>query len=972
MTANWQGMPFSSNLTGSGSIWPETLGSAISASDQSPIEHEFTVTATVTGGPLIVPDALDLTGAAFIRQGTDSLLEGTDGFRVLVKSYFSSPVALATEGGEVLAPDLVEVLAGSLAPGQYAQIGGGSVGAPIGRVATSEGDAAVTRSDGSVVPLVVDDPVYQGDVVVTGVGSAVGLVFNDDTTFSLGEQGRMVLDKLVFDPDSGEGESAFSVVRGVFVFVSGEIAANNPEDMTVRTPVAVIGIRGTKVAGVAAAEGEENRLVLLPNADGTAGSIVVTTEAGRTLISEVNVPYRVSNAFSAPEPLSFDQNDFDEVFGATLRVLPAAPRRVDHSDRSDHGDTPGNAGASAEGGQSGGKNGPSGNGEKPVSGPGKGAPGEFEAAEFDGAGPEFGEEYHVHGPDGKPLDAMDGVVYGPDGQAYRIIDGVPYSPEGEPIGNFEAMAYGPNGEPIDAMDGVAYGPDGQPYRVIDGVPHSPEGEPIGDFGAIAHGPNGEPLGDYAAYGPDGQPIDGPYGYGSAYQQNVDEEQAFRAAETFLSQIDQGVPEEDAIRFAETYLGGIQQGLSEEEAFHNAESVFHGGVYGPGPFEGAQAPDQYFGSGPQPGIQQAGDGFYHGESPPGPHYVFDGGQHFNEAFQQGDPIYQGQEFGGDFENQFGEGFQFQGGFAPPPEFAPDPFDPFADPANFGFPGAEFTGEIAFDPQFGPPPGPNDELELLEALAAEGLIDDPLFFNDPIFQEPPPDPNDPDFDNGLVGETIEGGAEPNTFFGSDGNDFIDGGGGDDILRGGPGSDQIFGRFGNDLLDGGPGNDMLDGGFGDDLLFSDGDGDTLIGGAGNDAIAFFGTVFANIDGGPGNDTIKVEGAGIIVDTSINMLISAIDGIEEIDLTGIGDNTMVANISGIIAVTDGVNTLPDDPAFQRPNTLVVTGEFGDTLVINNGGVLQPEGATTVAGDPGYSVFSDPTGSVTLVVDDEVALIAA
>ena len=60
-------------------------------------------------------------------------------------------------------------------------------------VATSEGDAAATRSDGSVVPLVVDDPVYQGDVVVTGVGSAVGLVFNDDTTFSLGEQGRMVL-----------------------------------------------------------------------------------------------------------------------------------------------------------------------------------------------------------------------------------------------------------------------------------------------------------------------------------------------------------------------------------------------------------------------------------------------------------------------------------------------------------------------------------------------------------------------------------------------------------------------------------------------------------------------------------------------------------------------------------------------------------------------------------------------------------
>ena len=665
-----------------------------------------------------MPDALGLTGAAFIRQGADLLLEGADGFRVLIEEYFSSPVALATEGGEVLASDLVEALAGPLAPGQYAQIGGGSTGAPIGRVATSEGDAAATRADGTVVPLVVDDPVYQGDVVVTGVGSAVGLVFNDDTTFSLGEQGRMVLDKLIYDPDSGDGESVFSVVRGVFVFVSGEIAANNPEDMTVRTPVAVIGIRGTKVAGVAAAEGEENRLVLLPDADGTAGSIVVTTEAGRTLISEVNVPYRVSNAFSAPEPLSFDQNDFDEVFGATLRVLPAAPRRADHSDRSDHGDTPGNAGSPADGDESGGKSGPAGSGEKPVAGPGKDAPNEFEGAEFDGAGPEFGEDYQVHGPDGEPLDAMDGVVYGPDGQAYRVIDGVPYSPEGEPIGNFEA--FGPNGEPFDAMDGVAYGPDGQAYRVIDGVPYSPEGEPIGDF--QAYGPSGETFGNYAAYGPDGQPIDGPYGYEGAYQQQVEEEQAFRAAETFLSQIDQGVPEEDATRFAEAYLGALQQGFSHEEAFHNAESVFHQGPFGPGPIDGVQGPNQYFDGGPQPGVQEEGGGFYDGEFGSGPHDAFDGPQPPNNGFQQGDPIHLAEEFDGQFGDGFGHPFGeeaiFPGDFVPPPEFALGPYDPFADPANFGLPGAPIPDPVFFDPQFGPPPSPNDEFELLQAL---GLVD-----------------------------------------------------------------------------------------------------------------------------------------------------------------------------------------------------------------------------------------------------------
>ena len=41
----------------------------------------------------------------------------------------------------------------------------------------------------------------------------------------------MVLDELIFDPTSLEGSSSFSVIQGVYVFVSGEIAANNPDKM---------------------------------------------------------------------------------------------------------------------------------------------------------------------------------------------------------------------------------------------------------------------------------------------------------------------------------------------------------------------------------------------------------------------------------------------------------------------------------------------------------------------------------------------------------------------------------------------------------------------------------------------------------------------------------------------------------------------------------------------------------------------
>ena len=294
-----------------------------------------------SGEALAVPKGFGLFMAAFERQGSDLLLVAEDGGQIVIKDYFAvaEAPALMTTGGAVLAPDLVEMLAGPLAPGQYAQLGPGAAAAPIGAVATVEGSVTATQADGTVVPLTLDQAVFQGDVLETEAGATVGLVFNDDTTFALGENGRMVLDKLIFDPDSGDGESAFSVLQGAFVFVSGEIASNNPEEMVVRTPVATIGIRGTKMAGIAAPEGQENTFVLLPDEDGTVGSVVVSTETGSFLMREANKAFAVSSAFSSPQLMVLSDAEIGSTFGAVLNVLP-----------SSLGDVEPEAGAEAEGG----------------------------------------------------------------------------------------------------------------------------------------------------------------------------------------------------------------------------------------------------------------------------------------------------------------------------------------------------------------------------------------------------------------------------------------------------------------------------------------------------------------------------------------------------------------------------------------------------------------------------------------------
>ena len=121
----------------------------------------------------------------------------------------------------------------------------------------------------------------------TGDGGTLGVVFIDDSTFSLGGSARMTVDEFVYDPASQSGSSSISIVQGVFTFVSGQIAAASPDAMTVSTPVITIGIRGTRVAGVAAAEGEENTVTLLPDENGVVGEIAITNGSGVTVVLNV-------------------------------------------------------------------------------------------------------------------------------------------------------------------------------------------------------------------------------------------------------------------------------------------------------------------------------------------------------------------------------------------------------------------------------------------------------------------------------------------------------------------------------------------------------------------------------------------------------------------------------------------------------------------------------------------------------------
>lgn len=212
----------------------------------------ITVLAVDGQSPVIIPGEGFIQLAHYARQGTDLLLTGPDGRQVVVQNYFENdtPPPLVSDGGATISGDTAEILAGPEAPAQYAQAGTPAGGVVIGKVADIAGDVRATKTDGTVVTLQKDAIVHQGDVIETAAGAKLGIIFIDKTTFAIGENARMVLNEMIFDPSGGKLSSVVSLLHGAFLFVTGEIGKLVPESVVVNTPVGTIGVRGTETSAL--------------------------------------------------------------------------------------------------------------------------------------------------------------------------------------------------------------------------------------------------------------------------------------------------------------------------------------------------------------------------------------------------------------------------------------------------------------------------------------------------------------------------------------------------------------------------------------------------------------------------------------------------------------------------------------------------------------------------------------------------
>jgi hypothetical protein len=123
-------------------------------------------------------------------------------------------------------------------------------------------------------------------VLQTSVNSTLGVTFNDATTFNLTADARITVDNFVYEDGGKQNAAVFDIARGTVAFAAAAVARTG--DMTISTPSATLGIRGTTglvevPEGASAANASNVAIKLYPDADGRVGRIEVNDRAGARL-----------------------------------------------------------------------------------------------------------------------------------------------------------------------------------------------------------------------------------------------------------------------------------------------------------------------------------------------------------------------------------------------------------------------------------------------------------------------------------------------------------------------------------------------------------------------------------------------------------------------------------------------------------------------------------------------------------------
>ncbi len=182
--------------------------------------------------------------------------------------------------------------------------------AAVGAISDVEGKAEIVSS-GESAGAADGAAGHLNDELKTGADGHLQVTFRDDTVLTLGEDAVVVIDRYVFDPDQGVGDVLLTTTQGAFRFATGRLKELSKKDITVATPVAQIGVRGTEFWG-GPVDGEYSVLLL-------AGEINVKNQAGTVTLNKPGLATVIRSRLQAP--LRPSLWSADRIQGALTRTV---------------------------------------------------------------------------------------------------------------------------------------------------------------------------------------------------------------------------------------------------------------------------------------------------------------------------------------------------------------------------------------------------------------------------------------------------------------------------------------------------------------------------------------------------------------------------------------------------------------------------------------------------------------------------
>ena len=113
-----------------------------------------------------------------------------------------------------------------------------------GMVVASRGEV-IALSNGGSRELKQGDFIYKNDEIITSSKSFAVLQFVDGAKVTVRPDSTLIIEQYLYAGNESD-EATLNLVSGGLRVITGAMAKNNPENYKVKTPVALMGVRGTE------------------------------------------------------------------------------------------------------------------------------------------------------------------------------------------------------------------------------------------------------------------------------------------------------------------------------------------------------------------------------------------------------------------------------------------------------------------------------------------------------------------------------------------------------------------------------------------------------------------------------------------------------------------------------------------------------------------------------------------------------